>query len=95
MKICWFCGNDVGPDPRPSRDKICPKCRMSLKCCKNCRFFDPSAHNQCTDPAAEWVRDKELANFCEFFELADRAARPKQARPEEARRKFDDLFNKK
>jgi hypothetical protein len=67
---------------------------MSLKCCKNCLYFDPAAHNQCRDPAAEWVRDKELANFCEFFEFLDRAIGPKTGRPDAARKSFDDLFRK-
>jgi hypothetical protein len=67
---------------------------MSLKCCKNCRFFDPAAHNQCSDRAAEWVRDKELANFCEYFEFAEKVEGKKPGTVEDARRSFDDLFKK-
>lgn len=92
MKLCWFCGTEAGPAPRPSRDKTCSKCGMSLKCCKNCRFFDTAAHNQCRDPAAEWVRDKELANFCEYFEFSGSTEANGSKEAGDARKKFDDLF---
>ena len=94
MKVCWFCGTEYAGGPRPSRDVTCAKCRMSLKCCKNCAYFDPAAHNQCRDRAAEWVRDKELANFCEFFEFREGTGKPSGGRSEEARRKLDDLFKR-
>ena len=92
MRICWFCTTDTGAGARPSREETCPKCKVALRCCRNCRFYDRSAHNQCREPAAEWVRDKELGNFCEYFEFADRAAAPGSGKPDNARRKFDDLF---
>lgn len=91
MKVCWFCGTESSVS-RPSRDQVCSKCRMSLKACKNCRFHDPAAHNQCREPAAEWVRDKELANFCEFFEFADGPGRSAGSEGGGARKAFDDLF---
>ena len=36
--------------------------------CKNCRFYDPTAYNECREPSAEVVREKERANFCDYFE---------------------------
>lgn len=92
MKACWFCGTEHAGSNRPSRDAVCSKCRVALRCCKNCRFFDPAAHNQCQDPAAEWVRDKELANFCEHFDFVEKVAAKKTATDEDAREKFDSLF---
>ncbi len=35
--------------------------------CRHCRFFAPGRSNQCSEPQAEWVRDKERANFCGYF----------------------------
>jgi hypothetical protein len=94
MKACWFCGTEAQLS-RPSRDQVCSKCKMALKCCKNCRFFDPAAHNQCQDRAAEWVRDKELANFCEHFDFVEKAESRRAGTPEDARKKFDSLFGEK
>jgi hypothetical protein len=30
----------------------------------------PTLHNQCLEPEAEYVGDREKANFCDFFKLA-------------------------
>lgn len=94
MKACWFCGTQFSGAARPPRDAVCSKCKVALKCCKNCRFFDPAAHNQCRDRAAEWVRDKELANFCEYFEFVEKVGAKKPGTVEDARKSFDDLFKK-
>ncbi len=36
-----------------------------------CRFFDQKAYNQCREPSAERIIDKEKANFCDYFSLGD------------------------
>lgn len=38
------------------------------KVCLNCTFFDRGAHHECRESSAEWVRDKELGNFCGYFQ---------------------------
>ena len=35
-----------------------------------CRFFDPTISEQCREDDAEHVRDKETANFCDWFKPA-------------------------
>ncbi len=65
---CWSCGTEIAVSGRPTRDDSCPKCDNPIKCCYNCRFYDKSANHHCTEPQAEWVRYKEKANFCEYFE---------------------------
>jgi len=35
--------------------------------CKNCGFYEPKAHNECHEPQAERVLEKERSNFCEYF----------------------------
>jgi hypothetical protein len=37
--------------------------------CRNCAFYAAGAYNDCREPCAERVVDKERANFCEFFQL--------------------------
>lgn len=42
---------------------------------------------------AEWVKNKERANFCVYYRAADRAAGAKKdEKAAEARKKLDDLF---
>jgi hypothetical protein len=95
MKVCWFCGTEVVLATKIARKDICSKCKMSLKCCRNCGFFDPSAPRQCREPAAEDVRDKDAANFCEYFDFVERVRAARQASPDDAKRKFDSLFKDK
>ncbi len=93
---CYHCGTTIQFDPPLARSAVCEKCSSYLHCCRNCRFYDPLAPNECREPQAELVRDKEMANFCDFFEPASaEAARPPEDRAAEARRKLEELFGKK
>lgn len=35
-----------------------------------CAFYDPHSYNECKEPVAERIIDKEKANFCDYFELS-------------------------
>jgi hypothetical protein len=72
--VCHHCGTEWTDDPKIGRQEACRKCGSPLHVCLNCRFHDPGKHNQCAEPAAEWVRDKRVANFCVYFEFRDSAA---------------------
>jgi hypothetical protein len=56
-------------DGRPGRGDECPNCGADIKVCLNCRFFSPGSYNDCTEPQAERVVDKDKANYCEYFEF--------------------------
>lgn len=95
MPSCWSCGTALSYARYANvpRGDACPGCGGDLRCCRNCRHHDPGANNQCRERDTEWVTDRERANFCERFQLADApAARPAADRGGEARRKLDDLF---
>ena len=76
------------------RTDSCSNCYSDLKCCLNCTFHDTGRNNQCAEPAAEWVPDKDKANFCEFFTFKHRAAAPGASAKAGARSAFDSLFKK-
>ncbi|MBW7994993.1 MAG: hypothetical protein FVQ81_00185 [Candidatus Glassbacteria bacterium] len=91
---CHGCGNAVEIVEKVGRGDTCPSCERPLRCCRNCSFYDPSASNKCREPQAEWVSDREAANFCEYF--APSAASSSEvagSRSDETRRKLDDLFS--
>ncbi len=69
---CWKCGTEieVSPSEKIISRNSCPQCDRDLHVCRNCRFHDPDAHNECRETQAEWVRDKEKANYCDYFEPA-------------------------
>lgn len=94
---CHQCGNaiPVGQGEKILRHHDCSQCGADLKCCLHCRFYDTSRNNQCAETQADWVSNKESANFCDFFEprlapagdgLSSSADKPN---PKSA---FDDLF---
>lgn len=67
---CWKCGTPLPADtPLPlSRRSRCSHCKADLHACRQCRFYDTSRNNSCSEPMAERVTDKEKANFCGYFE---------------------------
>jgi len=101
MKVCHRCGRDIQLLSGLQRTHSCPYCRSDLKCCANCRFFDPAMNNQCREPQAEWTPEKEKANFCEFFDFREVSAigRPglggAQSEQARSRAAFDGLFKAK
>lgn len=94
---CWKCGASISlpAGARVGTRDTCPRCSADLHSCRNCKFYDPSKNNQCSEPQAEWVRDKEAANYCDYYRpnptLLARGAG--SASPvESAKKKFDSLF---
>jgi hypothetical protein len=86
---CHRCGEAIAAVERVGRRDICPQCGSDLRCCRNCRFHDPQAPNQCREPQAERQADVERGNFCEWFALADRR---EPRHPTEARTALEGLF---
>jgi hypothetical protein len=92
---CWLCGYTLSDVPRVGFRDQCPRCASALHCCRNCKFYDPAYDNQCREPMAELVADKERANFCEYFAPV-RESPCAQPRPDtSAREKLEALFRKK
>lgn len=51
----------------------CYKCHTDLHVCKNCLHYDPKAYNECRETQADVVREKERANFCDYFSPSDKS----------------------
>ena len=68
---CWKCGQRIGEElSLPiGRNDSCPACRAELCVCRQCHFYDTAVANQCREPIAEHVSNKERANFCGYFQL--------------------------
>ncbi len=95
MVQCWKCQRAVEiSEVRVGLRDTCPQCEADLHVCRNCKFHDPGKHNQCAEPQAEWVRDKESSNHCDYFspENAPSPSRGLSPEAERARKKFDSLF---
>ena len=74
MAYCHSCNHEFDDRTRVYRNTLCVNCGKDLKVCLNCRFYEPSAHWECRESIAEPVREKDRANFCDFFALRAGAA---------------------
>jgi hypothetical protein len=90
---CHRCAGEVSSARVGVRD-LCDRCQAYLHCCRNCELYQPGAHNDCHEPGAEPIADKEQGNFCDFFRLATAAAKPAAVR-DRARAELERLFSRK
>ncbi|OGI50881.1 MAG: hypothetical protein A3B81_05660 [Candidatus Muproteobacteria bacterium RIFCSPHIGHO2_02_FULL_65_16] len=92
--VCWKCGASVAELPLPlSRLAECPACRAYLHACRMCRFYAPRLAGKCREERAEEVRDKEHANFCDWFKPRPDAHRPPDLEKSRATKtKLDAMF---
>ncbi len=71
----------------------CPHCGTDLRICTNCRHYSEYAYNNCKEPQAERVVDKNRNNQCDYFELlSDRKTESKAVSKEEYLKQLDSLF---
>jgi hypothetical protein len=90
---CFFCKGEIETSERIGREEDCPHCGRPLKCCLQCKFYDPHAYNECREVAADRVLDKERANFCDYF-VPRGASRGSINKKVEARKALEALFKK-
>lgn len=91
MIVCHHCGKELQEEKISRRDS-CPSCGSDMHACLNCRFYSKTASKQCTEPKAEFVKDKEKANFCEWFQPKRERSGATESEKDAARKALDDLF---
>jgi hypothetical protein len=68
--MCYSCDKKIELiEENISRREECPHCEAALRCCKMCEFYDERSYNECREPAADRITEKEKANFCGFFKI--------------------------
>lgn len=66
--VCWRCGASLAALSLPLRRlEECPGCRAELHVCRMCAAYDPRVARKCREDDAEDVKNKEQANFCDYF----------------------------
>lgn len=95
--VCWSCGASIAELSLPfSRFDECRACRASLHACRLCEFYQTTIAKQCREPIAEEVKDKERANFCDYFKPCPGAHVPKNRQEvDQARAALEALFGPK
>lgn len=93
---CVYCRTALDLPAQVDRNEVCPHCSRTLRCCKQCRSYDPHAFNQCREVSAPRIVDKERANQCEHFMLRGSPAGPaKMDKVTQAKKALEALFKKK
>jgi len=88
---CWSCGRRlVAADY--AREGRCLECGKAAHACRNCRFYAPGRANDCLEPIAERVIDKERSNFCDLFEPASRSGGDAKPSVDDLRAAAEALF---
>ncbi len=107
MPSCQACGRAFEVRERVGFREVCDGCGADLHTCLNCDFHDTGAHNQCREPQADPVVEKDRANRCEWFRATPEVSRGARADSENAAGKppsaphpdpkaaLDALFSKK
>ena len=66
--LCWSCGQSASEHPTPmSTYAECSSCNAQLHVCRMCGYWDSQIRTGCKEERAEEIRDREKANFCEWF----------------------------
>ena len=91
---CWKCGIELKNLLLPfSRHEECSTCMADLHACLACSNYDPAISDACKEDRADFVLDKDKANFCDYFKVNPKAFKKqdnKEAR--DARAKLAELF---
>lgn len=72
--FCFSCQKTIevfAAIPVGRRDE-CDSCGADVHVCKNCVHYDRSAYNECREPQADVVKEKDRANFCDYFSASDK-----------------------
>jgi len=92
-KKCFSCGFELVLTHAPGRRDECPKCGADIHGCLNCKNYDKNAYNECREPQADVVKERERANFCDYFAFA--GGGPQVDKQKELRAAAEALFKKK
>lgn len=91
---CWKCGAELKHLLLPfSRYEECSVCKADLHACLACRHYAPNLSDACEEDRADFILDKDKANFCDYFRVNTRAYQKQgDAAASEARAKLAELF---
>ena len=66
--VCWKCGASLEELSLPlQRLDECRQCHAELHVCKLCEWYSTAVAKHCRETIAEEVKDKERANFCDYY----------------------------
>lgn len=89
---CFSCGTKNSYLAPLGRREECTKCHADAHCCKNCAHYDEKVYNSCKEPQADVVKERDRANFCDYF--SPRSASGAGAKVVDLKAQAESLFKK-
>ncbi|HAR91094.1 MAG TPA: hypothetical protein DCR45_08985 [Gammaproteobacteria bacterium] len=91
---CWKCGAELKHLLLPfSRYEECSVCKADLHACLACLHYAPNLSDACEEDRADFILDKDKANFCDYFRVNTKAYQKQEnTATSEARSKLAALF---
>lgn len=86
---CRRCNAPITSEKISFREE-CTQCHGDLHVCMNCLFYDTGKANSCREERADYVKEKDRANFCEYFRFTEREGETSAKAAAEAR--WKELF---
>mgnify|MGYP000917515220 CR=1 FL=1 len=65
---CFSCGKENIVPGQVGRKDECSQCGADLHSCKCCVHHDPKVYNECKEPQADVVKERDRANFCDYYD---------------------------
>jgi hypothetical protein len=93
---CFACDAqiDLAAGERVGFRDTCDRCGADVHVCRNCVHHDPAAYNECREPQAERVGDRDRANRCDYFTPGAGGGGKLEKERQAARSELDALFKK-
>lgn len=92
---CYHCGAEIQVIGIVGRSEECSSCRSDAHVCLNCSFYDKAAYNECKEPNAERVVEKNRRNFCDYFKPGSGSGQKSAGKSkEDILKELDNLFKK-
>jgi len=91
---CWKCGKELKNLLLPfSRYEECSACKADLHVCIACKNYDSTVSDGCREDRADFILDKDKANFCDYFKANPKPFKKQDnAEARAARAKLAELF---
>ncbi len=78
-----------------SRLSECLTCHAESHVCRMCEFYDTRKAENCSEPRADPPKDKQRANFCEYFQPKADAFQPQDhSIADKVKTELEKLFGK-
>jgi hypothetical protein len=71
--VCFKCNTVNTASSSFGRRDECTQCHSDLHSCLNCIHYDQGSYNECKEPSADYVKEKDRANFCDYFSPSDKS----------------------